>query len=231
MTTNTNKLTLQAITDMARSVQTYVSGQLYFSGLHDTPDGYQDGYFLKSSTTGIEYSQVVKNVTELPAEIIDGQLLSLECELYVGCNGEWKNLGSPAVPEIDTLPGCVTGLLEAVEYNAYRQTFLANNISDNFANGFLENDNISDSIHNVCLFSDNSRSEVKIDETTYKWGMFADTKTVNITAIPGTASDREIQFSHWAGDGAVFGDANSSQTTLLVDKDLSVTGHFTEILD
>ena len=67
MTTSTNKLTLQAITDMARSVKTYVSGQLYFSGLHDTPTGYLSGYYVRANETGIEYihpTGVAKELSE-----------------------------------------------------------------------------------------------------------------------------------------------------------------------
>jgi len=218
-------------------VQTLVTGKLMaFTGLYDTPTGYQSGYYLESTATGISYIDptglarkipTIPNAYDfVPEDMEDGEIIKVGCDIYLSCNGEWKNLGSPGAPEIENLPGCVTNLSQAVEYQEYKEEFLAQNMGNTFDQMLNSDTDISDSIYNVCLFSNESNSTVKIDETTYKWGMFSDTQTVNITATPGTTSDREIVFSRWAGDGAVFGNANSSQTTLLVDKDLSVTGYF-----
>ena len=93
----------------------------------------------------------------------------------------------------------------------------------------LNGDNVEEEIYNVCLLSSESSSTVKIDETTYPWGLFQEPQTVNITATPGTATDKKILFSHWEGAGATLGNSNSSQTTLEVNKDLSVTGFFNTV--
>jgi len=219
-------------------VQTLVTGKLMaFTGLYDTPTGYQSGYYLESTATGISYIDPIGLARKIPTipnaydfvpeDMEDGEIIKVGCDLYLSCDGVWKKVDlATEAPEVESLPGCVTNSLEAVEYAEYREQFLANNLNDNFTNGFLGNDDISDTIHDVCLFSSDSRSEVKIDETNYKWGMFSDTQTVNITATPGTASDGDIVFTHWSGESVVLGDKNSSQTTLLVDRDLSVTGYF-----
>lgn len=58
---------IQAMFDMGTVIRTYVSGQLYFSGLHDTPTGYQSGYYLRSTETGIEYidsTGLFKDITD-----------------------------------------------------------------------------------------------------------------------------------------------------------------------
>ena len=229
-------------------------GSSTFAGLNDTPSGYlgHSGNYMivNDGESGIHFTGIEKiaadltdygfgggssdipKYTDLPDPTSnDGKIVASGCDLYYGCGGEWKKVGTDAIPPPENVPGCVSNLEEYNQYQEYKEQFLAENSATAFDQMLNSNNDISELIYDVCLFSDNNLSSVKIDETTYKWGMFANTQTVNITATPGVASDREIQFSHWAGDGAVFGDANSSQTTLLVDKDLSVTGYFSEILE
>ena len=232
MATNTNKLTLQAITDMARSVQTYVTGQLYFSGLHDTPENYQDGYFLKSSTTGIEYSQVVKNVTELPAEVIDGQLLSWDCKLYIGCGGEWQELQGSAstepepLPEGTDAPGCVSTVAELALYQEYKDQFVADNLNQSIEAALLGSEDPNTNIHDVCLYSTDPKSMVTIDDTGYKWGMFNGDQNITIRALP---ADSNTTFSYWQGDGVNFGNNSVSVTDVLIDQSASITGVFRSV--
>ena len=218
-------------------VQTLVTGKLMaFTGLYDTPTGYLSGYYLESTATGISYIDptglarkipTIPNAYDfVPGDMEDGEIIKVGCDLYLSCDGEWKNLGSPEVPEIENLPGCVTNLSQAVEYQEYKEEFLAQNMGNTFDQMLNSDTDTSDSIYNVCLFSNESNSTVKIDETTYPWGIFNEPQTVNITAIPGTASYGDVEFKHWTGAGAVFGDFNKLKTTLVVDKNLSVTGCF-----
>ena len=246
--------TLEAISQMGTSVKTKFDNLSFTSGLSDTPTGYLghsgDYLVVNDGESGIHFTGIEKIAQDLtdygfgggsadipkytnlpdPTEN-DGKIVASGCDLYYGCDGEWKKIGADSIPPPENIPGCISNLEEYNQYQEYKERFLAENSSQSFDQMLNFNNDITDLIYDVCLFSDSDLSSVKIDETTYKWGMFANTQTVNITATPGVASDREIQFSHWAGDGAVFGDANSSQTTLLVDKDLSITGYFSEILE
>jgi len=290
MTTSTNKLTLQAITDMARSVQTYVSGQLYFSGLHDTPTGYLSGYYVRANETGIEYihpTGVAKELSEhlgagngsftglqdtpsdylsgyylestatgisyidptglarkiptipntyesIPEEPIekDGEIIKVGCDLYLSCDKEWikfsNDSNAASLDDDSSYPACVNTVAQALDYQEYKDSIMFDKIGDLFDQS-LNGDNVEEEIYNVCLLSSESNSTVKIDETTYPWGLFQEPQTVNITATPGTAVDKKIVFSHWEGAGATLGNSNSAQTTLEVDKDLSVTGFFNSV--
>lgn len=168
MATNTNKLTLQAITDMARSVQTYVTGQLYFSGLHDTPDGYQDGYFLKSSATGIEYSQIIEEVSELPQTVEHGKLVSWQCGIYIGCDGSWNKISEDSEQAIDdpNVPGCINTASELALYQEYKDNFVAENMDNAMESALTGGDNPSDSIYNVCTYIDTQYQEVSLSQET-----------------------------------------------------------------
>lgn len=234
-------------------VHTIVTGQLLdFTGLKDTPNSYYgySGYYLivndhedRTHFTGIDkiasdllangflgVTNIIKYSNSLPDPTEnDGKIVSLGCDLYYSCDGQWQKVGENAIPAPENIPNCVSNYKEYTQYQEYKDSFLAENNPKAFDKMLNFNEDISDLIYDVCLFSDNELSSVKIDETTYKWGMFAETQTVNITATPGVVDDRDIEFMGWAGDGAVFGDVNSAQTTLLVDKDLSVTGYFSEI--
>jgi hypothetical protein len=168
MATNTNKLTLQAITDMARSVQTYVTGQLYFSGLHDTPDGYQDGYFLKSSATGIEYSQIIEEVSELPQTVEHGKLVSWQCGIYIGCDGNWNKISEDSAQAIDdpNVPGCINTASELSLYQEYKDNFVAENMDNAIESALTGGDNPADSIYNVCTYIDTQHQEVSLSPET-----------------------------------------------------------------
>ena len=224
------------------------SSSTTFNSLTDTPTGYQSGYYLQSTESGVDYvsvsglaqdltdygfvgeSSTIPSYTDLPdVTENDGKIVASGCDLYHSCNGIWNKIGGESIPPPVEAPGCVTNLEEYNQYQEYKDAFLADNLGNTFDKMLNFNEDISDLIYDVCLFSDKELSSVKIDETTYKWGMFAKTQTVNITATPGVVGDRDIEFMGWAGDGAVFGDVNSAQTTLLVDNDLSVTGYFSEI--
>ena len=72
MPTNTNKLTISGFAEMARSVQTYVSGQLQninFSGLQDTPTGYLghggDYLVVNDGESGIHFTGIEKIASDL----------------------------------------------------------------------------------------------------------------------------------------------------------------------
>ena len=168
MSNNSPKSTLQAITDMASSVQTYVTGQLYFSGLHDTPDGYQDGYFLKSSTTGIEYSQIIEEVSELPQTVEHGKLVSWQCGIYIGCDGSWNKISEDSAQAIDdpNVPGCINTASELALYQEYKDNFVAENMDNAIELALTRGDNPADSIYNVCTYIDTQHQEVSLSPET-----------------------------------------------------------------
>ena len=99
---------------------------------------------------------------------------------------------------------------------------MANNFINSFDNN--ESNNTETQTFEVCLSVSPKGfgHTALIEETGYRFGLFAEPQTVNVTATP----NNNKSFLRWEGAGAVFGDSTSQQTTLLVDKDLFVTGYF-----
>jgi len=87
-------------------VNTIVTGQLLaFTGLSDSPTNYQSGYFVKSTSSGIEYSErVVSKFDSLPTTVVEGKLIEVDCVLYMGCNGIWLDTSKINGPEDEPPP-------------------------------------------------------------------------------------------------------------------------------
>ena len=236
-------------------VGAYVSDQLYFNKLKDTPTGYQghsgDYLVVNDGETGIHFtgiekiaadltdygfgggaSSTIPSYTELPDVIEnDGKIVSSGCDLYHSCNGTWNKIGGESIPPPDEAPACVTNLAEYNQYQEYKDTFLADNLGNTFDQMLNSNNDISSLIFDVCLFPESSledeKNTVVIDETTYKWGMFASPQTINISAEGySDGQGNNCTFKEWTSSNATFGDSSSANTTVFVDTDLSITGSF-----
>jgi hypothetical protein len=128
-------------------------------------------------------------------------------------------------------PGCVTNLEEYNQYQEYKDGFLADNLGLTAESILNNGTKISDLIFDVCLFPESKledeRNTVVIDETTYKWGMFAGPQTINLSAEGySDGQGKDCVFSEWTSSNANFGDSSSANTTVFVDTDLSITGSF-----
>ena len=212
---------------------------LSFTGLSDTPTGYDDGKILQSTADGLEWVDMpaggggadsVDDITDLPDNPADGQLVAVGCDLYIGCNGQWVKVGANAIAPPTEAPACVSNLEEYNQYTEYKDQFLADNTSASFDAGLNNQTNIHDFIHDVCLFADSNlsqeRNTVVIDETTYKWGMFARDQSINITAQ--AFSDPNIgscTFKEWRSNLPGF-PKTAAQETIFIDQDASITGFF-----
>ena len=210
---------------------------LSFTGLSDTPTGYDDGKILQSTADGLEWVDMpaggadsVDDITDLPNNPDDGQLITVGCDLYIGCNGQWVKVGANAIAPPTEAPACVSNLEEYNQYTEYKDQFLADNSSASFSAGLNNQTNIHDFIHDVCLFTDSNLSQERntavIDETTFKWGMFASDQNINITAQ--AFSDPKIApctFKEWRSNLPGFPKTNA-QETIFIDQDASVTGFF-----
>ena len=216
-----------------------------FIELSDTPRDYDDGKYLASTANGLEWvdattteggddtsvvPEVYDNINSLPLAINqDGAIVRVGCDLYVSCDGQWRPLvesGQEQLP-VSTIPGCIKNINELTLYQAYKDEFIADNSLDSFEAGFDQT--FQSLIYDVCLYTEDPANIVKIDETTYKWGIFKDTTVVNISATPQQVSDGSVSFVRWDGVGAVFGDPLDANTTLTVDKDLAITAYFTRL--
>jgi len=241
---------INAIQDMAVAV----SKRLYITGLSDTPSGYQghsgDYLVVNDGETGIHFtgiekiaadltdygfgggSSTIPSYTDLPdVTENDGKIVASGCDLYHSCNGTWNKIGGESIPAPDEAPGCVTNLEEYNQYQEYKDVFLADNLGNTFDQMLNSNNDISNLIFDVCLFPESSLEEEKntviIDETTYKWGMFASPQTINVSAQGySDGQGNDCVFSEWTSSNANFGDSSSANTTVFVDTDLSITGSF-----
>jgi len=231
-----------------------VSQKLYITGLNDTPTGYLghsgDYLVVNDGESGIHFTGIEKiaadlvdygfgggdstipSYTDLPdVTENDGKIVASGCDLYHSCNGTWNKIGGESIPAPDEAPGCVTNLAEYNQYQEYKDAFLANQLGSTAESILNDGIKISDLIFDVCLFPESSLEEEKntviIDETTYKWGMFASPQTINISAQEySDGQGNDCVFNEWTSSNATFGDPSSANTTVFVDTDLSITGSF-----
>jgi hypothetical protein len=239
--TNTSNLTSGVAQNflLIQEITGQLSTGLSFTGLSDTPTGYDDGKILQSTTTGLAWVDMpigggtpdsVDDITDLPDNPADGQLITVGCDLYIGCNGEWVKVGADAVAPPPEAPACVSNLEEYNQYTEYKDQFLADNSNASFSAGLNNQTNIHDFIHDVCLFADSNlsqeRNTVVIDETTYKWGMFAGDQNINIRAQAFSDSNvGSCTFKEWRSNLPNFPKTNA-QETIFIDQDASITGYF-----
>lgn len=242
--TNTSNLTSGVAQNflLIQEITGQLSTGLSFTGLSDTPTGYDDGKILQSTTTGLAWVDMpagggggggvdsVDDITDLPDNPTDGQLITVGCDLYIGCNGEWVKVGADAVAPPPEAPACVSNLEEYNQYTEYKDQFLADNSNASFSAGLNNQTNIHDFIHDVCLFADSNlsqeRNTVVIDETTYKWGMFAGDQNINIRAQAFSDSNvGSCTFKEWRSNLPNFPKTNA-QETIFIDQDASITGYF-----
>ena len=247
-------MSIQDRLNSAKLIGQTIDQRLYITGLHDTPTGYlgHSGDYLVVNDgesgihfTGIEKiaadlvdygftgeSSTIPSYTDLPdVTENDGKIVASGCDLYHSCNGTWNKIGGESIPPPAEAPGCVTNLEEYNQYQEYKDDFLADNLGNTFDQMLNSNNDISNLIFDVCLFPEsnleNERNTVVIDETTYKWGMFAGPQTINLSAEGySDGQGNDCVFSEWTSSNANFGDSSSANTTVFVDTDLSITGSF-----
>jgi hypothetical protein len=149
---------------------------LAFTGLKDTPNEYQDGYLLKSSTTGIEYISTdelnsglgIEEVSELPKTVEPGKVVLWECGIYVGCDGSWNKISEDNEQAIDdpNVPNCINTASELALYQEYKDNFVAENMDNAMESALTGGDNPADSIYNVCTYTDTQYQEVSLSQET-----------------------------------------------------------------
>ena len=178
----------------------------------------------------IKYNEIPQYTTsDMPqADTQGGKIVASGCDLYYSCNGEWSPVNSPlSAPK--NAPSCISNIEEYVEYNEYRDQFLSDNMLDSLKNA-LEYD-IDPLILDVCVSPESNlaieNNVVKIEETTYKWGLFNSAQTINISATPySDAFGNDCVFENWDSSQASFANEFSPNTSVLVDQDMSITGYF-----
>ena len=172
--------------DMGSVIKTYVSGQLYFSGLHDTPTDYQghSGEYIvvNDNESGIHFTGIEKiaadltdygfggttlnipKYTTLPDPITnDGKILASSCDLYYSCDGEWTKIiqfSEDTIPE--TYPACVKTQSEMIEYNTYKDEIADQQMESAFVDSLNGESNVLD-LRNVCLIKKEPTSSININ--------------------------------------------------------------------
>lgn len=173
----------------------------------------------------------VNNIFDLPDNPTDGQLITVGCDLFIGCNGQWVKVGEDSAPSAEGVPDCVFNLDELTQYMAYKDNFISQNTASSFMNAF--NSDIDPFVIDVCTYPssnlpDEELNVVKIDESTFKWGIFAQAQTINLSAIEHIdPQGAECTFKNWdSSTNLAFADSQSKNTSLFVDQDCSITGYF-----
>ena len=209
-----------------------------FTGLTDTPSSYANasGKYLRVKDTedGVEFFDPIlsfSNIDDLPANPPSGRLATVGCDLYIGCEGAWVEFeaGGNAVPDLEEFPDCIGSQQELNQYIEYRGNFLAEQQGQAFAQAL--NGDPQDLIREVCLFIESNlpqeRNSVKIEESTYKWGIFANNQDINITATPFNDPNGSIcTFKEWKSSDLPTFPRNNAQETIFIDRDASITGCF-----
>ena len=236
-----------------KSIGKYISDRFYLTSLNDTPTGYLghggDYLVVNENENGISFTGIEKvaedldligyntipqyGSEDLPAASTQvGKIVASGCNLLYSCNGKWTSLSSTSTTTSapKDAPSCVSNLDEYVEYNEYRQNFLSENLLDSLKNA-LEFD-IDPLIIDVCVHPESNLTEenniVKIEESTYKWGIFSSAQTLNITATPFSDElGNNCVFQNWDSAQANLADEFSSSTSFFADRDMSITGYFT----
>ena len=102
-------------------------------------------------------SSTIPSYTELPdVTENDSKIVSIGCNLYYACEGEWKKVGADttAPPENTEIPDCISNLEEYNQYQDYVDNVINSNIDIAFDIGF-RNLPIDNFFNNVCLFGNN----------------------------------------------------------------------------
>ena len=240
--TNTTNLTTGVAQNflLIQQITGQLSTGLSFTGLSDTPTGYDDGKILQSTTTGLKWVDMpagggdiasYSSVEALPTAPTRGTLAIVGCDLYIACDGgEWQRVLKDGEQEPIAanaqVPSCVTSVNDQIIYNDYRTAFVAANEADVFQRAFDGNPQVE--IHEVCIHSEDPRNIARINDlpdNIFKFGLFYGNTGVDITAVPRNAN---IKFEGWQSstNQGVFGDPSSANTTLQVTESMDIFALF-----
>ena len=153
----------------------YVSNQFYFNKLKDTPTGYLghsgDYLVVNDGESGIHFTGIEKIANDLtnygfgggssdipkytnlpdPTEN-DGKIVASGCDLYYGCDSEWKKIGADAIPPPENIPGCISNLQEYNQYQEYKDSIVNNTMSSAFDSALSQAKIKENFFNDVCLF-------------------------------------------------------------------------------
>jgi len=220
----------------------YLGHSGHYLVVNDGEDGVGFTGIEKISKDLIEYGFLSSNVVTKYTDNIpsasenDGKLIASGCDLYYSCDGNWVPLkGTPddtlRTIDIDnaSLPACVETLDEYNQFVAYKDAFLSENISNSFMDAF--NTDIDPLVIDVCTHVQsnlpNEFNTVKIDESSYKWGMFSSAQTINLSATEySDDKGNQCTFQYWDSSNLSFADDQNKNTSTFVDEDCSITGYF-----
>jgi len=242
MSEDTYKM-LTAFSGMGNFMKEKLEG-LTFSGMQDTPTGYESGKYLVSTASGVEWTDApvgagggsssitsYDSVASLPASQEVGTLATVGCDLYIACDGgEWQKVlkdgEQTSVSDDEKFPACVTTISDQIIYSSYRDAFIEDNQADVFKRAY--NGDPQTGIHEVCVHTIDSKNIARIDDgpdNIYKFGLFYGNTGVDITAIP---KNNDVIFDRWESSTSqdVFGDPNQQNTTLQVSENMDIHAYF-----
>ena len=230
-----------------------------FKSLIDTPTGYLghsgDYLIVNDNESGIHFTGIEKIAQDLtdygfgggsldipkytnlpdPTEN-DGKIVASGCDLYYGCNGEWKKIGSDSIPPPENTPGCVSNLEEYNQYQEYKDEIIEKFQPDAVEKA-LDGLSFDFFLSDVCLFKEVSNEkgeslcETKVIESNYKWAIVESGSTINIKAQAQakTSETFDLAVQSDTSDGSVnFIDLGSYQHTLIPDGDVKHSSSVTK---
>ena len=218
-------------------------GLLTFTGLQDTPTGYKSGQFLRATEDSIEYIDPTgiqvfpsKHISEntLPENVVNNEIVSVGCNLYIGCEGKWQPINNPNNVTVNTseYPQCVKTVQDLFNYQSYIDDVSSEIAKNNFIRG-LNGEN-HEEYYSICLDVYSSDFEhiqnfdgntiVYTEESSYPWGMFKDNSIINIHA---KSTNAQCSFEHWTGaQDIIIGNKFEATTTVEMNKDIGLTAVF-----
>jgi hypothetical protein len=234
-----------SLEDITKTISTEMNdeGLLTFTGLQDTPTGYKSGQFLRATEDSIEYvdptgiqvfpSQYISE-SILPENVVDNEIVSVGCNLYIGCEGKWQPVNNPNNVTVNTseYPQCVKTVQDLFNYQSYIDDVSSEIAKNNFIRG-LNGEN-HEEYYSICLDVYSSDFEhiqnfdgntvVYTEESSYPWGMFKDNSTINIHA---KSTNAQCSFEHWTGAQDInIGNKFEATTTVEMNQDVGLTAVF-----
>ena len=217
-------MSIQDRLNAAKLIGQTINQKLYITGLNDTPTGYLghsgDYLVVNDGESGIHFTGIEKiandlmdygfgggsldipKYTNLPdPEPFDGKIVASGCDLYYGCDGEWKKVGADAIPPPENIPGCISNLQEYNQYQEYKDGIIEFHQADAIDKA-LNGNSFDFFLSDVCLFKEvsnpngnESLCQTKVIESNYKWAIVENGNTINIKAEVLSANSLGLEFA------------------------------------
>jgi hypothetical protein len=219
-----------------------ITGATHFTGLLDTPTGYEHGKYLQSNNNELQYIDAYQLSDDLPVKpnqfdktnvpdatgIYDGEIININCVPYIACNAHWVPVvTSDQVFNVPAgYPTCLESQQDVNAYDIY-QNNVANTLVEQSLISALLGQTFTPVLHNVCLHKqetknpfDQYQNKLYIQESQYQWGTFTEDRAINLSADIHS----NCTFIRWESSDANIVNSNNINTTANINGNASITG-------